>query len=180
MPKTPLKITLITCLTLWGGHTQATPPVQPITQTRATISGWYDTAYIRLSRAADRHVRGFDIEFGLRASSGGYDISDTGFEGGGKRVTATINVPLYSRKERMRLNDSRYQFMQKGLALITEARQLAHLLIVQKDNLQLIKALLQIEGATAITEYTKAQADIIRNEQRAWEVKALFDELVRE
>lgn len=176
MPKPTITTIILITTLLWGATTQATPPIKYITQTPVQIDDWYNYAYSKLTRAANAHVKGFDVDFGLRASTSGYDGFDNSSS---ERITATFNIPLYSRKERMRLSNERHKFMAQGLSLIAEARKLSNLLIIQQNNLHLLRAVLKIEGATAIAEYTKAQGVIIENQQRAWEVKALFEELVR-
>jgi len=158
-----------------SGAANQFPPIQNIPAKTHSVQGWWDSAY----RAAERHVKGWDLELDLKASSGGYSFSESGVNSG-KRVTATLSVPLYSRKERMALHAKRYEFMQKGLSLIREAKELAHILVIQHDNLKLIRALIQVEGVKGVKALSTAQAEIIRNEQRMWEIETLFNELVRQ
>ena len=148
------------------------PPVRRIQKKTQIVEGWWDNAYHRLKSAADRRTDGFDANFEIH-TKGGFG------NGGESSIGATLSFPIFSKKERLAKRDDRQKFMEKGLALIREAREIAKLIQTKKGNILVLKAMLQSEGASGFKALSLAEEGLIKNEERSSELESIFNELVR-
>ncbi|MEG3641497.1 hypothetical protein [Magnetococcus sp. PR-3] len=152
-----------------------------IKQIQGTIpgipEGWWDNAIIRLLTAAKRRYKGLDYKLNLQAETGKtFDTDNDQIS----NVRLTFNIPLMDRTMSRTRKEERQAFIEQGTSMIREAKNLSQMTILRERNIQFLVSHYQSRPSREMFKMVTAEQDrLVKSRQRSWELKILFDQLVR-
>nr|CRH05327.1 Exported protein of unknown function [Candidatus Magnetococcus massalia] len=138
--------------------------------------GWWDMALPKLFHRAESRYGGRDWDLNLTASVGrsGDEESED------RSIMLNFETPIFSSQDRREKKSERQAFIEKGTQLIREARTLAQRLQLQREVIQTLNERYQSKPSrTNFQLLINEKNKLITDQQRFWELKVVFEQLIR-